>query len=208
MSSATTPMMTRAERQFIVVADAGPLIRLAAAGLLGWLRGLNRRIVLVDRVEDEIIGDRTKRFAMELAAWIDGMGEAILRVRTVVGVGIEALRARERTPEDDTLLRGALRDSGEQALREFVGRWQPTEASSVVVLYEDRRVATLFLDADFPVTLMTTRAFVQTLVAWGVNVDAGARLEAVADRYELKPALVGEIDPDTPVDLRTLPQPI
>jgi hypothetical protein len=43
-------MMTRDDRQPIIVADAGPLIRLAAARLLGTLRGLNRRIVLVDRV--------------------------------------------------------------------------------------------------------------------------------------------------------------
>ena len=41
---------------------------------------------------------------------------------------------------------------------------------------------------------------------WGVNADAVAALEAVADRYDLKPALIGEIDPATPVDLRRLPE--
>ncbi|GJE62784.1 hypothetical protein [Methylobacterium trifolii] len=201
-------MIAPADRQPIIVADAGPLIRLAAAGLLDTLRGLNGRIVLVDRVEDEVVGDRTKPFAAEIAAWIEGLGEAVLRVETVVGIGVQALRARAPTPGGDALLKSALRDSGEQALREFVGHWHPAEAASAVVLYEDRTIATLFLDVDFPVTLMTTRAFVATVSRWGVNRDAVAALEAVAARYDLKPALVGEIDPAVPVDLRTLPQPM
>jgi hypothetical protein len=200
-------MMTRADRQPIIVADAGPLIRLAAAGLLGTMRGLNRRIVLVDRVEDEVIGDRSKPFADEIARWIESMGEAVMRVETVVGVGVSALRTRERTPSEDALLKSALRDSGEQALREFVARWHPTESASSVVVYEDRKVATLFLDVEFPVTLMTTRAFAALIAEWGVNLDAVAILETIAGRYDLKPALIGEIDPSVPVDLRTLPQP-
>ena len=85
-------MINPADRQPIIVADAGPLIRLAAAGLLDTLRGLNRRIVLVDRVEDEIIGDRSKPFAAEIAAWLAIMGDAILRVETVTGHGIAALK--------------------------------------------------------------------------------------------------------------------
>ncbi len=199
-------MITPEDRQPIVVADAGPLIRLAAAGLLGSLRGLNRRIVLVDRVQDEVIADSTKPYAREIANWIDGMGEAIVRAQTVTGIGIEALRDRARTPSEDRLLRSTLRNSGELALREFVETWRPTEVSSALVLYEDRKVASLFLDADFPLTLMTTRAFARTLVAWGVNVDAIGALEKIADEYDLKPALIGEIDPDIPADQRVLPQ--
>jgi hypothetical protein len=200
-------MMTRDDRQPIVVADAGPLIRLAAAGLLDTMRGMNRRIVLVDRVEDEVAGDLAKPFAAEIKAWLARMGEAILRVETVTGVGVAALRGRERTPSEDALLKSALRDSGEQAVREFVGHWRPTESASAVVLYEDRKVATLFLDVDFPVTLMTTRAFARVIAQWGVNADAVTALEAVAERYDLKPALIGDIDPSTPIDLRRLPEP-
>jgi hypothetical protein len=200
-------MMTRDDRQPIVVADAGPLIRLAAAGLLDTMRAMNRRIVLVDRVEDEVVGDLTKPFAAEIKAWIERMGEAVVHAGTVTGVGVAALRARQRTPAEDALLKSALRDSGEQAVREFVGHWRPTESASAVVLYEDRKVATLFLDVDFPVTLMTTRAFAQVIAKWGVNADAVTALEGIADRYDLKPALVGEIDPSTPVDLRRLPEP-
>lgn len=201
-------MIAPSDRQPIVVADAGPLIRLAAAGILDTLRGLNRRIVLVDRVEEEVVGDLSKPFAAEIASWIDGLGEAALRVETVIGIGVAALRARPRTPAGDALLKSALRDSGEQALREFVTHWHPTEASSAIVLYEDRKVATLFLDVEFPVTLMTTRAFVATVTRWGINQDAIAALEAISGLYDLKPALVGEIDPGQPGDLRTLPQPM
>jgi hypothetical protein len=200
-------MMTRDDRQPIVVADAGPLIRLAAAGLLDTMHGMNRRIVLVDRVEDEVVGDLSKPFAAEIKAWLARLGDAILRVETVTGVGVAALRARERTPSEEALLKSALRDSGEQAVREFVSHWRPTESASAVVLYEDRKVATLFLDVDFPVTLMTTRAFARVIAQWGVNADAVTALEAVAARYDLKPALIGDIDPATPVDLRRLPEP-
>ena len=201
-------MIAPSDRQPIIVADAGPLIRLAAAGILDTVRRLNRRIVLVDRVEDEVVGDPTKPFAADIAAWIAGLGEAALRVETVVGIGVATLRARTRTPGEDALLKSALRDSGEQALREFVAHWEPTEAESAVVLYEDRKVATLFLDVGFPVTLMTTRAFVATVTLWGINQDAVSALEGIADRYDLKPALMAEIDPMQPVDLRMLPQPL
>lgn len=162
----------------------------------------------MDRVEEEVVGDFSKPFAAEIAAWIDGLGEAALRVETVVGIGVAALRARPRTPAGDALLKSALRDSGEQALREFVAHWHPTEASSTVVLYEDRKVATLFLDVEFPVTLMMARAFVATVTRWGINQDAIAALEAISGLYDMKPALVGEIDPSQPGDLRTLPQPM
>ena len=145
-------MIARDDRQPIIVADAGPLIRLAAAGLLDTLRGLNRRVVLVDRVEDEVIGDQTKPFAREIAAWIERSGDTLLRVQTITGEGIASLRARKRTPGEDALLKTALRDSGEFALREFVGHWRPTESASALVIYEDAKVAAIFLDSDFSVT--------------------------------------------------------
>ena len=166
-------MIAPADRQPIVVADAGPPIRLAAAGPLDTLPCTNRCIVLIDRVEDEVVGDITKPFSSEIAAWISNLGEAVLRVETVVGIGVQTLRERPRAPGRDALLKSALRDSGEQAPREFVARWEPDEPGSAVVLYEDRKIATLFLDADFPVTLMTTRAFAATVAPWGVDADAG-----------------------------------
>ena len=198
-------MMSPASREPIVIADAGPLLRLAAAGLLPMLARLNRRIVMVDRVEDELVGDDSKPYAREIAAWIASEGDALLRVSTIVGEGIASLKGRARTPDEDARLKSGLRNSGELALREFVDLWRPDSVSSAVVLYEDRKVPNLFLEVDYPVTLMTTRAFVRTVASWGVNLDAPAALEAVATLYDLKPAMIGEIDPETPVDLRRLP---
>lgn len=200
-------MMARDDRQPIIVADAGPLIRLAAAGLLDTLRGLNRRIVLVDRVEAEVIDDRSKPFANEIAGCIERSGDTVLRVQTVVGVGIASLRSRERTPQEDRLLKTALRDSGEPAVREFVSHWHPVDSGSALVLYEDARVAVLFLDSNFSVTLITTLAFAETVAEWGINADAVAALEAISGQFNLKPALVGTYDADTPPDMRMLPQP-
>lgn len=198
-------MMSPASREPIVIADAGPILRLAAAGLLPMLARLNRRIVIVDRVEDELVGDDSKPYAREIAAWIASEGDALLRVSTIVGEGIASLKGRARTPDEDARLKSGLRNSGELALREFVDLWRPDSVSSAVVLYEDRKVPNLFLEVDYPVTLMTTRAFVRTVASWGVNLDAPAALEAVAAIYDLKPAMIGEIDPETPVDLRRLP---
>ena len=200
-------MMAPGSREPIVVADSGPLIRLAAAGLLDSMRVLNRRIVIVDRVFEEVCADRSKPFAAEISDWVERLGNAAFRAVTVTGAGIAALRDKPRTAEEDAALKAALRNSGELAVREFVDRWRPDETGSAVVLYEDRRVATLFLDAEFPVTLMTTRAYVRLVAEWGINVDAVAALEAIADRYDLKPALIGEIDPGQPPDLRELPSP-
>jgi hypothetical protein len=194
------------ERTPILVADAGPLMRLAAAGLLPGMRGLNRQIVLVDRVEDEVIGDLSKPFARDVADWLMAMGPAIIRAKTAIGIGVETLRAKARTAEEDAILKSSLRDSGELALREFLDRWRPTTAVSAIVLYEDRKVPPLFLGADYPLTLMTTRMFARRLVDWGVNVDAVAALETIASVYDLKPAMIAEIDPTVPEDLRPLPR--
>lgn len=198
-------MMSPASREPIVIADAGPILRLAAAGLLPMLARLNRRIVLVDRIEDELVGDPDKPYAREIGQWIAAEGDALLRVATIIGEGIAALKGRARTSEDEARLKSGLRNSGELALREFVDLWRPDSLAPAVVLYEDRKVPNLFLEVDYPVTLMTTPAFVRTVASWGINLDAPAALEAVAAIYDLKPAMIGEIDPQTPVDLRRLP---
>jgi hypothetical protein len=179
----------------IIIADAGPLIRLAAAGLLDSLRGLNRRIVLVDRVEDEACGDPSKPFAADIAQWLIKMGPAVQHARTVEGIGIATLRSQAATPEDFAFLKRSLRDSGERAIREFVEAYDPQDSMSVIVVYEDRDTPALMAAARVPMTLMTTRRFARQVAEWGVNVDAVAALEAVAGRYDLKPPIVTQIDP-------------
>ena len=190
--------MTPNDRQPIIVADAGPLIRLAAAGLLDTLRGLNRRIVLVDRVEEEAIGDPSKPYAREIAQWITVMGEAVEHVRTIEGQGIERLRRSEATFENSQLLKRGMRNSGERAIREFVELFEPMEPTEAVVVYEDSDVTTLLSASRVPLTTMTTRRFVRQIAEWGINIDAIEALERIAPVFNLKPALLTIVEPNPP----------
>ncbi len=179
----------------IIVADAGPLIRLAAAGLLDAIRLTNRQVVMVDRIEEEVCGDRSKPFADEIADWIARMGPAISRAETLEGIAIQALRARAATPEDVLVLKRKLRDSGERAIREYVESIAPRDADQALVLYEDGNIPKLMQAASVPLTMMTTRAFAHLLTERGYNPDAERALEAIKGAYNLKPSSVTRIEP-------------
>lgn len=198
--------MTLDERDPIVMADTGPLIRLAAAGLLDGLRATNRRVVIVDRVEAEATDDRSKPFANEIAAWIERNADTVERPRTVIGAGIEKLKSETSTPEQQRLLKAALRNSGEKAMREFLEEWVSGTPNALVV-YEDDDVPLTLQTTRVPLILMTTRRFARQLVEWGINVDAVAAIEQVAKTLTTKTSMFGEIDPDESVDFRRLPQP-
>lgn len=179
----------------IIIADAGPLIRLAAAGLLDAMRLTNRRIVLVDRIEEEVCGDASKPFAVEIAAWIGFMGAAIAHEETNEGIAIHILRERATTPEGRQILKRKLRNSGERAIREYVESISPRDAEAVLVLYEDIGVPKLMQSADVLLTMMTTRAFARLLTERGYNFDAARALESIAGSYNLKPASIFRIEP-------------
>jgi hypothetical protein len=198
--------MTLDERDPIVMADTGPLIRLAAAGLLDALRATNRRVVIVDRVEAEATQDRTKPFANEIAAWIERNSDAIERPRTVIGAGIQQLESEPNTPEQQRVLKAALRNSGEKAIRDFLEDWAPAAAGALVV-YEDEDVPEALQTTRVPLVLMTTRRFARQLVEWGINLDAVAAIEEVAKTFTTKISMFGEIDPEQSIDFRRLPQP-
>jgi hypothetical protein len=198
--------MTLDERDPIVMADTGPLIRLAAAGLLDGLRATNRRVVIVDRVEVEATQDRSKPFAKEIADWIARNADAVERPRTVVGAGIEKLESEPSTPEQQRLLKAALRNSGEKAIRDLLEEWAPATHGALVV-YEDEDVPFALQSTRVPIMLMTTRRFARQLVEWGINVDAVAAIEEVAKTFTTKPSMSGEIDPEESPDFRRLPQP-
>ncbi|WFR99619.1 hypothetical protein [Rhizobium tumorigenes] len=171
----------------IIIADAGPLIRLAAAGLLDSMRLTNRRIVLVDRIEEEVCGDPTKPFAAEISTWIASMNGAIEHAETLEGIAISALRSRAKNPLDLQKLKCAMRNSGERAIREYVETLDPRDADEALVLYEDGAVPSLMAAATVPMTLMSTRAFVRMISERGYNRDAVQALEAIASIYNLKP---------------------
>lgn len=185
----------------IVIADSGPLLRLAASGLLPTLRGLNRQIVLIDRVKDELCQDITKPYANEIATWIISMNGAILQVKTIEGAGITALQAKTRNEEEEQLLKVALRDSGERAIREYIERLNPQDHASILVVYEDKKVPQLLAASNIALTLMTTRRFVRQVQEWGVNINAVEELEAISGEYNLKPSIYSEIDPLKDEDL-------
>ncbi len=180
--------MKRNERQPIIVADTGPLIRLAAAGLLETLRLLNRRVVLVDRIEEEAIADLSKPFAQDIKVWIEQMGDSILHVPTVEGQGIKALRRDAASPQLKKLLKNAMRNSGERAIREFVEIHAPRNAEEALVVYEDIDLHDQLAATMVPLTAVTTRRFAQVLNEWGINVDAEERLSKIPPKYDLKPA--------------------
>jgi hypothetical protein len=180
--------MNNRERQPIIVADTGPMIRLAAAGLLDTLRLLNRRVVLVDRVEEEATADLTKPFAKEIKTWIEEMGDAIQHALTVEGQGIASLRQSPQSPERERFLKKALRNSGERALREFVEIHAPQTIDEAFVLYEDIDTHNLLSASSVPLTAVTTRRFVQLLVEWGINTDAVGILESITPDFDLRPA--------------------
>ena len=182
----------------IVIADAGPLIRLAAAGLLDAMRLTNRKIVVVDRIEEEACGDLSKPFAKEIADWMDRMGEAIEHVITTEGLGIAKRRElAAQSPENALALKRALRDSGERAIREYVELFRPLDVDSVLVLFEDNMVPSLMAAATVPMTLMSTRAFARMISERGYNRDASKALEAISSQFDLKPAISTVFDGNT-----------
>jgi hypothetical protein len=186
------------DRQPIIVADTGPLIRLAAAGLLDSLRSLNRRIVIVDRVEEEAVADRSKPFAREIADWIEKMGEAIQREETIEGQGIAKLREAEPTERNLGLLKRGARNSGERAVREFVELYDPKDADDAIIVYEDIDMHTLLSASQVPLTLMTTRAFARQMAEWHVNIDAVEMLDRILPGISLRPAIRSIVTPDFP----------
>lgn len=188
-----------ADQDPIIIADAGPLIRLAAAGLLDSMRLTNRRIVIVDRIEEEVCGDPSKPFAAEISTWIASMNGAIEHAETLEGIAITALRERANNSLDQQKLKRAMRNSGERAIREYVETINPKDADEALVLYEDGAVPSLMAAATVPMTLMSTRAFVRMIADRGYNRDAIRALEAIASLYNLKPVV------NTVIEANSLP---
>lgn len=191
-----------ADQDPIIIADAGPLIRLAAAGLLDSMRLTNRKIVLVDRIEEEVCGDPSKPFAMEIQSWIVGMGSAVEHAETLEGIAINALRERAAAGSlDQQKLKRAMRNSGERAIREYVETIDPRDSDDALVLYEEGAVPSLMAAATVPMTLMSTRAFVRMIAERGYNRDAVQALEAIAVLYNLKPVINTVIEANgSPID--------
>ncbi|WP_234053628.1 MULTISPECIES: hypothetical protein [unclassified Xanthobacter] len=176
------PTLMLDQRDPVVVADTGPLLRLAAAHLLDAVRLTNRQIVIVDMVEMEACHRHPdKPYAREILDWIERSGEAVRRVETVEGIAYSALLGRERTPETMVKLKRLQRDGGERAVRDFVEELAPTDVRSVLVLHEDLQVPRLLQASKVPLQLVTTKLFLQELARQGMNVDVEAAVRAIRE---------------------------
>lgn len=154
--------------RLVVIADAGPLLRLAAAGLLDTMRPSNRQIVIVDMVEYEACHRHPdKPLAREILAWIERSGTAVRRVETTEGIAYAALLKREKTPENMAKLKRLQRDGSERAVRDYVEELAPSDVRSVQVVYDDPNVQTLLLASKVPVELVATERFLHTLAGRG-----------------------------------------
>lgn len=185
------------ERDPLIIADAGPLIRLAVADLLDSVRLANRRIVIVDRIEEDVCADPAKPYAPEISAWMARMGAAIEHAETLEGIAIRALRSRQQSEEDRLKLKRVMRNSGERAIREYVESISPDDVDEALVLYEDSAVPALMAAATVPMTTMTTRAFARLAAERGYNRDAVQALEAIVGAYNLKPIVNTVIETNT-----------
>jgi len=179
----------------LLIADSGPLIRLAAADMLDTMRLTNKQIVIVDRIKDEICGDISKPYAQEIDNWLEKMGETIIVPETATGNWINTLRQRvaeNNTPEATTQLKRELRNSGERAIRDYIERLIPVDDYDALVLYEDSAVPALLQASRIDLTLMTTAAFASYMAEIGYNKDVRKALASTG--YTMKPAAVTKVE--------------
>jgi hypothetical protein len=116
------------QRDPVIIADTGPLLRFAAAGLLNAMRLTNRQIVIVDMVELEAsLRAPDKPFAREIKDWIERSGAAVLRAKTATGVAYRALQQSAATPEEQAILKKVQRDGGERAVRDYIEQLEPKD---------------------------------------------------------------------------------
>lgn len=170
------------QRDPVLIADTGPLLRLAAAGLLDSMCLTNRQIVIVDMVEHEACHrDPERPFAKDILSWIERSGGAVSRIQTREGMAFKFAQLLEKTPNNLALLKKMQRDSGDRAVRDFIEDLEPKELRSVLVVHEDQQVPKVMRMSAVPIHLMTTRLFLQVLARQGMNIDLDAALKAIRD---------------------------
>lgn len=140
----------------ILVTDTSPLIHLAAIGCLPLLNELGH-VTIVDMVRHEATGDPTKRFAAEIAAWIEdgqkpGANRPVTIAETETG---RAFRLARMADPDFT-----MSNAGEIAIVEWLARTLHETAGPALVVYEDRKVPRLIAleGMESTVYAATTRA--------------------------------------------------
>ncbi len=161
----------------VVVPDASPLIHLAAAGHLTLLNALGR-VVVMDVVGHEAASDRTRPWALDIAAWLDA-GQAAGSIHpfevAVREVGEAYRLARIADP------RFRLRGAGERAIRDWLVDALPHLSGAALVIYEDEGVPKLIRRERFsqPVVMATTRAVLMFTEERGLIASAEESWNAI-----------------------------
>ena len=155
----------------IILPDTSPLIHLAAVGALSVLNQLGS-VVVADMVVYEAIGDLSKPWASEIAAWIEegtreGSNAPIMVEQTEIG---ETFRlALETDPQH------RMPNAGENAIIDWLGT--KAETHEAIVVYENGRVPEAIRRQGFnaDISVVTTRAFLALAELEGV-IESGDAL--------------------------------
>jgi hypothetical protein len=164
----------------IVIADAGPLISLAACGRLSLLRAFQRPVRVADVVKAECLRFPDKVGASTLASWFSSADCTVEVTRTPL------LRAWEDAVSADETIPGSHQAVGlgdaatTWLLRQIQDRFAVD--SPTLVLTEDGPFGDGVLRDQFPeVHALSTRAFLRTLENFGIIPSAEAVISEIAE---------------------------
>jgi hypothetical protein len=165
----------------LVVVDSGPLISLALAGRLDLLKTFRRPIRILDVAKAECTRFRDKPGANELAAWF--VDEEARSYSTIETPGHLA-RYEEAVGKEDTGDTSRPSEGiGDEAITWYVANISKLEKdlNVLMVLMEDAAFGDGSLRSQNPeVTVLSTRAFLQTLQNYGLVESADAIIADIA----------------------------
>lgn len=175
----------------VIIADTGPLLRLAAADLLDYMRLTNRRVVLIDMVEDEACKRNPQAlFAKEIAEWINRNEDLIQRVETDTGFALQQAKiVADENPDDpkaqDRFYR-LKKNGGERAIIDYITETlKPDDLSDALIIYEDDAVPKKMKAAGYPAVLVSTKEFISGLEGQGMNINVKEAIERIENYPKL-----------------------
>ena len=165
----------------LVVVDSGPLISLALAGRLDLLKVFRQPIRVLDVAKAECVRFRDKPGANELAAWF--VDEEARSYATIETPG-HLKRYREAIAKEDAGDTSRPSEGiGDEAITWYVTNISTLEKDRnvLLVLMEDAEFGDGSLRSQNPeVTVLSTRAFLQTLQNYGLVESAEAVIAEIA----------------------------
>jgi hypothetical protein len=164
----------------VIIADAGPLISLAACGQLELLRVLRRPVKLPDVVKAECLRYPDKVGAATLEAWFSSPDVPAETIATpLLAVWQQAVEEERRDPESH-----ASEGLGDATIAWLLRQIQGGRIADgpTLVLTEDGSFGDGVLRDQFPeVHVLSTRAFLRTLANFRIIPSAEAVTEEIAN---------------------------